>query len=71
MFSKSVAYKWIVSYAVIMLIPLIVSAIIYLQTKQIVEYEIERAGHAMLKQMQNTVDSEIDQAEDGYAVVHS
>ncbi|WP_379140958.1 AraC family transcriptional regulator [Paenibacillus sp. sgz500992] len=63
MFSKSVAYKWIVSYAVIMLIPLIVSAIIYLQTKQIVEYEIERAGHAMLKQMQNTVDSEIDQAE--------
>ncbi|MBW4084287.1 AraC family transcriptional regulator [Paenibacillus sp. S150] len=63
MFSKSVAYKWIVSYAVIMLIPLIVSAVIYLQTKQIVEYEIERAGHAMLKQMQNTVDSEINQAE--------
>ncbi|KWX76190.1 AraC family transcriptional regulator [Paenibacillus riograndensis] len=63
MFSQSVAYKWIVSYAVIMLIPLVVSAIIYLQTKQIVEYEIERAGHAMLKQMQNTVDSEINQAE--------
>lgn len=63
MFSKSVAYKWMVSYAVIMLIPLIVSAIIYLQTKQIVEYEIERAGHAMLKQMQNTVDSEMNQAE--------
>ncbi|ASA23268.1 AraC family transcriptional regulator [Paenibacillus donghaensis] len=63
MFSRSVAYKWMVSYAVIMLIPLIVSAIIYLQTKQIVEYEIERAGHAMLKQMQNMVDSEINQAE--------
>ncbi|WP_379161514.1 AraC family transcriptional regulator [Paenibacillus sp. sgz5001063] len=63
MFSKSVAYRWIVSYAVIMLIPLIVSAIIYLQTKQIVEYEIMRAGHAMLKQMQNTIDSEINQAE--------
>ena len=62
-FSKSVAFKWIVSYSVIMLIPLIVSAIIYLQTKQIVEYEIERAGNAMLKQMQNTVDSEINQAE--------
>ncbi|MEK3837122.1 MULTISPECIES: AraC family transcriptional regulator [unclassified Paenibacillus] len=62
-FSKSIAFKWIVSYSVIMLIPLIVSAIIYLQTKQIVEYEIERAGSAMLKQMQNTVDSEINQAE--------
>lgn len=62
-FSKSIAFKWIISYSVIMLIPLIVSAIIYLQTKQIVEYEIERAGNAMLKQMQNTVDSEINQAE--------
>lgn len=62
-FSKSVAYKWIVSYSIIMLIPLIVSAVIFLQTKQIVEYEIERAGHAMLKQMQNMIDSEINQAE--------
>lgn len=62
-FSRSVAFKWIISYSVIMIIPLIVSAIIYLQTKQIVEYEIERAGNAMLKQMQNTVDSEINQAE--------
>ncbi|MRN53704.1 AraC family transcriptional regulator [Paenibacillus monticola] len=62
-FSRSVTFKWIVSYSVIMLIPLIVSAIIYLQTKQIVEYEIERAGNAMLKQMQNTIDSEINQAE--------
>ncbi|ETT44389.1 MULTISPECIES: AraC family transcriptional regulator [unclassified Paenibacillus] len=62
-FSRSVAFKWIISYSVIMIIPLIVSAIIYLQTKQIVEYEIERAGNAILKQMQNTVDSEINQAE--------
>lgn len=63
MFSRSVAYKWIVSYSVIMLIPLIVSAIIYTQTKQIVEYEIQRAGRAMLKQVQYMVDGEISQAE--------
>lgn len=63
MFSSSVAFKWIVSYAVIMLIPLIVSAIIYVQTKEIVEYEIQRAGQAMMKQVQYMIDSEVSQAE--------
>ncbi|GGF81048.1 hypothetical protein GCM10010912_27680 [Paenibacillus albidus] len=62
-FSKSIAVKWMVSYAVIMLIPLIVSAIIYMQTKQIVEYEIRRASEAMLKQVKYMVDSEVNQAE--------
>lgn len=62
-FSKSIAFKWMVSYAVIMLIPLIVSAIIYLQTKQIVEFEIQRASEAMLKQVKYMVDSEVNQAE--------
>ncbi|MFB5674097.1 AraC family transcriptional regulator [Paenibacillus terreus] len=62
-FSRSVAFKWIVSYAVIMLIPLFVSAIIYMQTKDIVEYEIQRAGSAMLKQVQYMMDSEVNQAE--------
>lgn len=62
-FSKSVANKWMISYAVIMLIPLVISAIIYVQTKQIVEYEIKRASQAMLKQVKYMVDSEVSQTE--------
>lgn len=62
-FSKSVAFKWIVSYAVIMIIPLIVSAIVYLQTTQIIEYEIRRASNAMLKQVKFIVDNELKQTE--------
>ncbi|GAA0133759.1 hypothetical protein YSY43_05990 [Paenibacillus sp. YSY-4.3] len=62
-FRQSLAFKWVVSYAVIMLIPLIASAIVYLQTTQIVEYEIQRANDGMLKQVKYIVDSELKQAE--------
>lgn len=62
-FRKSITLKWIISYAVILLIPLIVSAIVYMQTTQIVEYEIQRANSAMLKQVKYIVDSELKQAE--------
>lgn len=62
-FSQSLTFKWIVSYAVILLIPLMASAIVYLQTTQIVEYEIQRANEAMLKQVKYIVDSELKQAE--------
>ncbi|WP_419874167.1 hypothetical protein [Candidatus Pristimantibacillus sp. PTI5] len=49
-----------ISYAVILLIPVIVSAIVYMQTTQIVEYEIQRASSAMLKKVKYILDSEID-----------
>lgn len=62
-FSKSIAFRWIISYAIIMLIPLIISAVVYTQTKKVVEYEIQRASGAMLKQVKYMVDSEISQAE--------
>lgn len=62
-FSNSVAFKWIISYAVIMIIPLIVSAIVYLQTTQIIEYEIRRASNAMLNQVKFIVDNELKQTE--------
>lgn len=54
-FSRSITYKWMISYAVILLIPLIVSAILYLQTTQIIEYEILHASGAMLKHFVKSV----------------
>lgn len=62
-FGKSVTTGWVLSYAVTLLIPLIVSAIIFTQTTQIVKYEIERASSAMLKQVKYIVDSELGQTE--------
>ncbi len=52
-----------VSYAVILFIPVILSVIIYSQTRGIVEYEIERASSAMLQQVRYIVDGELLQTE--------
>ncbi|MDQ6419567.1 AraC family transcriptional regulator [Paenibacillus sp. LHD-117] len=62
-FTRSVAFRWIVSYAVILFIPVIVSVIIYSQTREIVKYEIERASRAMLQQVRYIVDGELHQTE--------
>lgn len=62
-FTRSVAFRWIVSYAVILFIPVILSVIIYSQTRGIVEYEIERANSAMLQQVRYIVDGELHQTE--------
>ncbi|AEI40628.1 helix-turn-helix domain-containing protein [Paenibacillus mucilaginosus] len=61
--SRSVAVKWIVSYAVIMIIPVLISAVVYMQTREIVEYEIRRASNAMLNQVKYVVDNELKQTE--------
>jgi AraC-like DNA-binding protein len=62
-FTRSVAFRWIVSYAVILFIPVTLSLIIYSQTRGIVEYEIERASSAMLQQVRYIVDGELYQTE--------
>jgi AraC-like DNA-binding protein len=62
-FTRSVASRLIVSYAVILCIPVILSVIIYAQTRGIVKYEIERASSAMLQQVRYIVDGELHQTE--------
>lgn len=62
-FTRSVSFRWIVSYAVILCIPVILSVIIYSQTREIIEYEIERASSAMLQQVRYIVDGELQQTE--------
>ncbi len=62
-YTRSVAFRWMVSYAVILLIPVILSIIIYSQTREIVEYEIKRASSAMLQQVRYIVDGELQQTE--------
>uniref|UniRef100_UPI00117EA34E AraC family transcriptional regulator n=1 Tax=Paenibacillus sp. FSL H8-0548 TaxID=1920422 RepID=UPI00117EA34E len=62
-FTRSVAFRLILSYAVILCIPVILSVIIYGQTRGIVKYEIERASSAMLQQVRYIVDGELLQTE--------
>ncbi|WP_019913551.1 AraC family transcriptional regulator [Paenibacillus sp. HW567] len=62
-FTRSVAFRLIVSYAVILSIPVILSFIIYGQTRGIVKREIELASSAMLQQVRYIVDGELLQTE--------
>ncbi|WP_232510193.1 AraC family transcriptional regulator [Paenibacillus crassostreae] len=57
------SFRWIVSYAVILCIPVILSIIIYSQTRGIVQFEIERASSAMLHQVKYIVEGELQQME--------
>lgn len=62
-FRSSVAFKWMISYAVILFIPILVSAVIYVQTGSIVEHEIKRANHALLNQVKFIIDNDLLQTE--------
>lgn len=62
-FTRSVAYRLFVSYAVILCIPVILSLIIYGQTREIVKREIVLASGAMLQQVRYIVDGELLQTE--------
>ncbi|WP_213584351.1 helix-turn-helix domain-containing protein [Paenibacillus sp. J2TS4] len=56
---RSVMYAWIVSYAVIFFIPVIVSASIYPFTRSMLEREIHDANQSMLNQVQYAIDDRL------------
>ncbi|CAH1222821.1 HTH-type transcriptional activator RhaR [Paenibacillus auburnensis] len=62
-FTQSVVFRLILSYAVILCIPVILSVIIYGQTRGIVKNEIKLASGAMLQQVRYIVDGELLQTE--------
>lgn len=57
---KSVMVTWLISYSVILIIPIIISLIIYSQASETLKSEILRANDSMLKKMRYTIDNQID-----------
>lgn len=55
-----VRLQWLYSYILILLIPVIVVMGIYMKTRQLIEGEISRANSALLAQLQQEFDSNID-----------
>lgn len=55
----SVQISWIISYAVILFIPIIISVAILLQSRQILANEVSRSNEALLKQVQQIIDGQI------------
>lgn len=54
---KSIYMSWIRSYLLVLLIPIIVGSIIYIQATDIIESEINKSNEAMLRQVQLTIDA--------------
>ncbi|MDQ1911563.1 hypothetical protein RAC89_14125 [Paenibacillus sp. GD4] len=55
--------SWMSSYAFILAIPMIISILVYFQSGRIIENEINRANTALLKQVQQVMDSRIKEVE--------
>ena len=52
--------RWLRSYAIILLIPVIMMVATYFQTRRVIEEEIYRANSALLSQLQQDIDNYID-----------
>jgi len=56
---KSILFSWLISYTILLLIPLLISGIVYIQSVKTISDEINRANGALLDQWQQTMDSRI------------
>lgn len=59
---KGVQGRWLQSYTLMLLIPILIMVPVYLQTRRVMEAEISRANTALLAQLQQEMDSYIDYA---------
>jgi YesN/AraC family two-component response regulator len=57
---KGIWSKWLWSYAIVLLVPIVMMAATHLQTRQVIEEEIYRANSALLTQLQQEIDNYID-----------
>lgn len=56
---NSVIFSWLVSYLSILLIPIIISGVVYFQTVAIVKKQVNSINDAMILQLQQAVDGQI------------
>lgn len=59
---QSVIFTWLVSYALILLIPVVISIFIYIQAARVVEAEINNSNLFLLKRVQQRMDGLIEDA---------
>lgn len=60
---RSVLLSWIASYVLILLIPNVFSVLVYLQSGRVIEEEINRSNMALLKQVEQAMDSQLRELE--------
>lgn len=56
---KSVFFSWLISYISILLIPMAISSIVYIESSKIIERETNKANQALLKQTRQAIDASV------------
>ncbi|UOK61388.1 hypothetical protein MT997_22965 [Paenibacillus sp. OVF10] len=51
---------WLVSYSAVLIVPILISLVIYMQANETLKSEIHRANDSLLKQMRYTIDTQVD-----------
>ncbi|MGG6312438.1 helix-turn-helix domain-containing protein [Paenibacillus macerans] len=57
---ESIIVTWLVSYSAVLIVPILISLVIYVQANEALKSEIHRANDSLLKQMRYTIDTQID-----------
>ncbi|WP_240417666.1 AraC family transcriptional regulator [Paenibacillus periandrae] len=58
---RSVIITWLISYIVVLFVPVLFSAALYWEAQNTIDEQIQRANDTLLKQMQDAIDNEIAQ----------
>lgn len=61
--SRSVMMTWLISYISVLLVPIVISVIIYMATLHIVENEVNRSNELLLTQIEQAIDSKLKSLE--------
>ncbi|WP_129723446.1 hypothetical protein [Xylanivirga thermophila] len=56
---RSIVFSFLISYICILIIPILIGGIIYFKSLDIVKNEITQSNTAMLRQVQQTIDSRL------------
>ncbi|MDR6549187.1 AraC family transcriptional regulator [Paenibacillus qinlingensis] len=57
---RGIRSKWLGSYAIVLMIPIILMAATHMQTRRVIEDEIFKANSALLSQLQQEIDNYVD-----------
>jgi AraC-type DNA-binding domain-containing proteins len=59
--NRSVIFTWLLSYLLVLIIPVVITSVTYVKTVDIVENEINRSNEILLKRIQHQIDSSLDE----------
>jgi hypothetical protein len=60
---RSIKYPWLISYATLLIIPILISVLVYIVSSNVLEGEISKANNSLLKQVQYEIDSRLKDIE--------